>query len=141
MNDTYIVNDLQMYAQSIRKNAALSFSETYNENLDDFITIPQVCNLIDSCAIGTDEEDHYIIDEDSYNITFDKIRTWIYNAGLSKLAAEDKIESAWDDENNEIIFWVKDSQVEYKTANNGVDHESNSSRKRKSNKSSKRKNT
>jgi len=140
MNESYIVNDLENYAQSIRKNAALSFSETYDEDLDNFITIPQVCKLIADNAIGVDEENNYIIDEDSYNDTFDQVRTWLYNVGLARLAGAGHIECAWDNDANEMIFWVNESTSKHKASNNdGV--ASDSKPKRKSNKSPKRKNT
>ena len=45
-NDIYSVTDLQKYAESIRKNAALSFAEYADENLDEFISIGQVINII-----------------------------------------------------------------------------------------------
>jgi hypothetical protein len=131
MSDSYVINDLEMYAQSIRKNAALSFSENYNEDLDSFVTISQVCQLIADNAIGLDEEDKYIIDEDSYNYTFDQIRIRLYNIGLARLASAGEIECAWDDEANEMVFWVPESKSQHKASTNGVTNESKSNRKPK----------
>lgn len=103
-NDTYIINDLTNLAISIRKNSALSFSGTYTENLDDFISIAQVENIIVQHT-DIDDDGNMIIDEDQYNTIFDEVSNWLFNIGLAKLAAEDKIQCAWDDENNCMIFW------------------------------------
>lgn len=115
MSDIYSINDLDRYAESIRKNAALSFTEFYNENLDDFISIGQTTNLIKTNSIGEDEEGNLLIDEDSYNNTFDQVRTWLYNVGLAKLAAAGKVECAWDDTLNEMVFWMPSSELTLKT--------------------------
>jgi hypothetical protein len=115
MSEIYSISDLDRYAESIRKNAALSFTEFYNENLDDFISIVQTTNLIKSNCIGEDEDGNFLIDEDSYNRTFEEVRMWLYNVGLAKLAAEGRIECAWDDKLNEMIFWLSSSELTLKT--------------------------
>jgi hypothetical protein len=115
MSEIYSISDLDRYAESIRKNAALSFTEFYHENLDDFISIVQTTNLIKNNCIGEDEDGNFLIDEDSYNRTFEEVRMWIYNVGLAKLAAEGRVECAWDDELNEMIFWLSSSELTLKT--------------------------
>lgn len=115
MSDIYSINDLDRYAESMRKNAALSFTEFYNENLDDFISINQTVNLIQSNSVGEDEDGNLLIDEDSYNKTFEELRIWLYNVGLAKLAAANKVECAWDDKLNEMVFWIPSSELTLKT--------------------------
>jgi hypothetical protein len=139
MNESYVINNLEQYAESIRKNAALSFSENYDEDLDLYITISQVCQMVEQNAIGIDEEDRYIIDEESYDTTFDQIRTRLYNIGLARLAASGEIECAWDSDANEMVFWIPESKSQHKASANGVANESKSNKKR--NTKSKRKNT
>jgi hypothetical protein len=142
MNETYIINDLEGYAQSIRENAARSLSETYTENLDHFITIQQIYSLVEENLVGRDEEDNYIIDENSYNTTFDQIRTWLYNVGLARLASEGHIECAWDNDANEMVFWATNNKREYKASNNKAEKNTHETKpRRKSDKSSKRKNS
>ncbi|NDC73458.1 MAG: hypothetical protein EBZ62_08455 [Sphingobacteriia bacterium] len=118
MNDIYSVSDLNKYAESIRKNAALSFTESYDENLDDFISITQVKNLISTNAIGTDEDGNLLIDEDSYNKTFDEVSIWLHNVALAKLAAAGKVECAWDSKLNEMTFWLPSSELTLKSEDN-----------------------
>lgn len=104
MSDRYIVNDITHLASSIRKNAAMGIGDTENENLDTFMSIGQVKNIILENT-DQDEDNLIIMDEDQYNNIFDEVTDWIINAGLAKLAAEDKIQCAWDDEQNCMVFW------------------------------------
>jgi hypothetical protein len=115
MSEIYSISDLDMYAKSMRKNAALSFTELYTENLDDFISINQMVDLIKTNCVGEDEDGNLLIDEDSYNKTFDEVRVWLYNVGLAKLAAVGRVECAWDNELNEMIFWIPSSELTLKT--------------------------
>lgn len=105
MNDTFIINDIDKLAYSIRKNAALTISDS-SDNLDSFISIGQMKNLINNYVIISEDND-LMLDEEGYEQIFDETSTWIINIGLAKLAAEDKIECAWDDESNDMIFWQK----------------------------------
>jgi|688.fasta_scaffold400786_3 hypothetical protein len=104
--ETYSVLDLDAYADSIRSAAASSLCENYTENLDDFITINQVKDIISNHIVGIDENDRYIVDEDSFNDTFEEVSIWLHEVGLAKLAAAGKLECAWDDESGEMIFWM-----------------------------------
>lgn len=111
MEDTniYSITDLDGYAASIRDGVAQSFVEDYNENLDEYITLEQVKNLIIGYSLGQDEDDNYLINAEVFNDTFDDVREWFYHAGLSKLAAKGVIECAWDDDTNQMVFWARNN--------------------------------
>lgn len=106
MNDTFVINDIDKLAYSIRKNAALTISDNANDDLDTFISIDQMKNLINNYVILSEDNDP-MLDEEGYENIFDETSAWIINMGLAKLAAEDKIECAWDDESNDMVFWQK----------------------------------
>ena len=118
MSDIFTIVDLTRYAMSMRKNAVLSLGDDVESNLDQFITLSQVGQLIKNNSVGEDEEGNYLITEDTFNQTFDEIRTWIEGVVLATLAAEDKIECAWDDETNEMIFWSKKADGQTNTGSN-----------------------
>lgn len=107
--ETYSIIDLDGYAASIREAAAKSFTETYNENLDEFITIEQVIGLIAENSIGKDEDNNFLITEENFEDLFQKIRDRLYSVGLSRLAAKGLVECAWDDEANEMVFWLSEA--------------------------------
>lgn len=106
MSDIYAIVDLEGYAVEMRKAAAESLADNYNENLDEFITINQMINIIDEECVGYDETNRPLLDEDSNGNIFDSVVTWIYNVGLAKLAAKGLVECAWDNQTNEMIFWT-----------------------------------
>lgn len=107
MGEVHAIMNLDKYSAYIRRRAAISFSENYEENLDDFVTIPQTSALIEEHSIGKDEEGRLLIDEQSHKRLFEAVRLRLYNAGLSKLAAKDLLECAWDDQKGEMVFWAK----------------------------------
>jgi len=104
----YSIVDLDNYALTIRDGVAKSFSEEYAENLDEFISITQIKNLITKYSLGLDQNDNHIITTKIFNKIFNEIREWLYGVGLAKLAAKGFIECAWDDAKNEMIFWIAD---------------------------------
>jgi hypothetical protein len=104
--DSYSIIDLEGYAKSMRDGAASSFEKDYTENLDDFISIGQVINMIKKNNLGLDEEGNYLINEEIFDIMFNEIRDWLYGVGLAKLAAKGFVDCSWDDESNEMVFWL-----------------------------------
>lgn len=104
--ESYSIIDLAGYAKAMRDGAASSFEKDYTENLDEFITIGQVINMIKKNNLGLDEEGNYLINEDIFEDVFNNIRTWLYEVGLCKLAARGFVDCAWDNDSNEMVFWL-----------------------------------
>lgn len=115
-NEVYAIVDLEGYASQMRDAAAKSLSENYTENLDDFITINQMINMVKKECVGFDDDDRPLLDEDTNEKIFENIAIWIHNVGLAKLAAQNLVECAWDNDSNEMVFWAKPKE---KTKNNG----------------------
>jgi hypothetical protein len=106
--EVHAILNLDKYAAYMRRKAALSYADNYSENLDEFISINQMCQMIKEFSLGKDEEGRYLIDEKSYFELFDAIKLRLYNVGLAKLAAKDLLECGWDNKKNEMIFWSKE---------------------------------
>jgi hypothetical protein len=104
--ENYSIIDLEGYAKAMRDGAASSFEKDYTENLDEFITITQVINMIKKNNLGLDEEGNYLINEDIFDDVFNNIRNWLYEVGLCKLAAKGFVDCSWDDDSNEMVFWL-----------------------------------
>tara|TARA_S200002703_G_scaffold100513_1_gene86838 strand:- start:832 stop:1212 length:381 start_codon:yes stop_codon:yes gene_type:complete len=103
----FAIKKLDEISDIIRDNAATSLAETYQSNqLDKFVTINQVQDLIIEHSMGTDEEGQYIINMDVFAEIFDDVRNMIYQSALSKLAASGTIESAWDSDKDKMVFWI-----------------------------------
>lgn len=108
--DNYSIIDMDGYAVAIREGAAKSFAEEYTENLDDIITINQVVKLVEEHSLGQDEDGNHIINEEVFDFLFEEVRVWIYEVGLAKLASQGYLDCAWDDESNEMVFWLADNK-------------------------------
>lgn len=112
MSDLYAIIDLDGYATQIREAAAKSLCDTSNDDLNEYITLTQIINMVKENCKGFDEEDRPLLDENTNEKIFEDTAVWIHSVGLAKLAAQDLIECAWDDENNQMVFWAKEKKVE-----------------------------
>lgn len=107
--EIYTITNLDGYASQIREAAARSLVEAddCSDDLEEFISLCQIKNLIKSECIGFDDFDRPMLDEDTNEKIFDDTALWIHNVALAKLAAKDLLECAWDSESNDMIFWAK----------------------------------
>lgn len=105
--EIFAINDIDGFIKAIRNGAAESITESYSENLDDFITTTQIETMLYAKTLGQDENGLYLINEDIFDQLFEEIRSTIYQIGLAKLAAKDIIQCAWDENANEMVFWTK----------------------------------
>jgi hypothetical protein len=110
MSKVYAITDLEGYATQMRDAAARSLSENHNDNLNDYISVNQIVNLVKNECVGFDDENRPLLDEDINEKIFENTAVWIHNVGLAKLAAQDLVECAWDDKANEMIFWAKEKR-------------------------------
>ena len=104
--ENYSIIDLEGYAKAMRDGAASSFEKDYTENLDEFISIGQVINMIKKNNLGLDEEGNYLINEQIFDDVFNDIRDWLYGVGLAKLSSKGFVDCSWDEESNEMVFWL-----------------------------------
>jgi hypothetical protein len=108
--ELYSINNINGYVSQMREAAANSVSENSGEdNLDDYISIDQMIGLVKSNCLGYDDNDYPILNEDHNQKIFEEASVWIHNVALAKLAAQDLVECAWDDELNEMVFWQKET--------------------------------
>jgi hypothetical protein len=114
MSEVYAIVDLDGYAAQMREAAAKSISSDNRDNLDEYISLKQMTNLVEEFCLGHDDEDRPLLDEDTNEQIFEETAIWIHNIALAKLAAQDLIECAWDDKVNEMVFWQKETKKEKK---------------------------
>ena len=115
MSKVYAIVDIQGYSVQMREAAAKSISPENTNNLDDYISLGQMSNLVEEFCLGHDDEDRPLLDEETNEQIFEETALWIHNIGLAKLAAQDLIECAWDDEVNDMVFWAKETKKEKKS--------------------------
>ena len=108
-NKVYAITDLSGYVSQMRVEAAKSISENYeNDNLDEYISIEEIVNIVNSHSLGIDDKNRHLLDEESNASIFEEVAVWINNIGLAKLAGRNLVECAWNDETNQMMFWTKE---------------------------------
>jgi len=110
MAEIYAIVDLQGYASEMREAAAKTISNSYNENLDEFISIDQMIGLVKENCVGFDDNDRPLLNEDANENIYESTISWIHGVGLAKLASKGLIECAWDNDINEMVFWPNEIQ-------------------------------
>ena len=104
----YAITNLEGYVADMRIMAAKSLSDdAEKENLDDYITLEQMTNLVKSECLGYDDLNRPLLNEDVNAKLYEQVAIWIHNVGLARLAAQDLIDCAWDDEVNDFVFSAK----------------------------------
>jgi hypothetical protein len=114
MSEIYAIIDVDGYAVQMRDAAAKSISSDTNENLDEYISLKQMINLVEEFCLGHDDEDRPLLNEETNEQIFEEAVLWIHDVGLAKLASKDLVECAWDSEMNEMVFWSKPKEQETK---------------------------
>ena len=105
-NKVYAITDMNGYVVDMRTAAAKHISENADQdNLDSYISIDQMIGLVESNCLGYDHNDYPLLNEDCNEKIFLETASWINNVALAKLAGQNLIECAWDDELNEMVFW------------------------------------
>lgn len=108
--EVYAIVDMNGYVSQMREAAAESISDSSNEdNLDDYINLNQMVGLVKTNCLGYDDNDCPLLNEEANQKVFEQAAIWIHNVGLARLAAQDLVECAWDDESNEMVFWSKET--------------------------------
>ena len=115
MSEVYAIVDLDGYVREMRDAAAKTLAEDHDENLDEFINVHQMINLVKSECVGFDDNERPMLNEDTNEIIYEKTVAWIHNAGLAKLAAQGLIECAWDSNLNEMVFWSNETPQKRKS--------------------------
>lgn len=126
--EVYAITNLKGYASEMREAAAKSFSDDC-EDVDSYISLDQMINLVKSECIGFDDQNRPLLNEDANEKIYESTITWINNIGLARLAADGYVECAWDDEKNEMVFWANSTTNNYRNTSSMVDKKEKSNDK------------
>ena len=100
-----LIDDIQQYSESVREFAAEQLSDNAEEDLDAYVSIKQVENLV--MSMSRIKNNKFYMSEKRHYLIIETIMNMIYGVGLAKLAGSDKIECAWDNESSSMVFWSK----------------------------------
>lgn len=102
----YAITNIEGYATEMRQAAANAISDECDDDLDSYISLKQMVSIIEENCMGFDNSNRPLLNEDSNEKIYGATVTWINNVGLAKLAAQDLIQCAWDNDSNEMVFWA-----------------------------------
>lgn len=108
--EVYAITDVKGYVVQMREAAAKALSENSDQDdLDSYISLGQMTNLLNEYSLGFDDNDRPLLNEEANEKIFEEASVWIHSVGLAKLAAKDLVECAWDEKSNEMVFWAKEA--------------------------------
>ena len=108
---TYAIVDLRGYCDAVRLQIGEEMGTGIPQEIDQYITIKQVADLIEDYCIGHNSYGHLVINEEIHNNICNCISERIQNVGLAKLAADNVLECAWDYTLNEMVFWLAENET------------------------------
>lgn len=106
--EEYAIQDIEGYASSMRSLCIqnnISGENTTEVNADEYITLKEVMSLITQHCNELTEEGQIIVNEETHTKIFNEMSDWVYGIGLAKLASKNLVECAWDNDQNNMVFW------------------------------------
>lgn len=125
----FIINNIEDFVQSTRVLVYSAFGSKDNKQGDNFtidisaldeLEISELNNCLSQneslliakeyLKISKKEKDNYIISDSKYAELIEALNTRMVSNMLVKLTQDGVLESAFDEESNDFIFWVKDDE-------------------------------
>lgn len=127
----YIITDVELFVDTIRRIVYNGFAQEIPEDIDLFIKsfenideneLDETLTLKECLAIVSHQKlittqvskttgnKRFVVTEDNYYKMIDDFNNRLVSNLLSSLVAKGLIESAYCEEENDFIFWVKDTK-------------------------------
>ena len=106
-NEAYAITDIRGYRSTIAKVIADGFGAKDPVEVFEYITPKQMEQVIEEECLGhTEEENFFVINEDAHCNILNKVISLVQSSLLSKMAANGQLECAWDEKENDMVFWL-----------------------------------
>jgi len=113
MSDMFKIVDMDGFAQHVIKCAAKEVGAANTDEVFEYITTNEVSNLIVENCSAVDKDDNILIDYEHFTDCLHAVIQRIQNSAIAQLASEGYLDCAWDDELNNMVFWLSDKGQEY----------------------------
>jgi Mg/Co/Ni transporter MgtE len=129
----YIIDDLEEFTRSARKLVFNGFDKSIGDDPDEFTKLiteisqddleemDQILTQQESLVIVKSlakeqkhkitNESRYLIDEKIFSQIIEEMNGRLVSNMLSSLACKGMIESAYDEQINDFVFWIKDDET------------------------------
>lgn len=130
MQDKYIINDIDQFTESVRRLVFKEFGRNDDElssiivdlNAEETMEMNKVLTQQECIAIVKDiatvntesysDNQSYIIDEKIFMKILEETNNRLVSNILTELSTKGLVESAYDSEINDFVFWVKGDEKE-----------------------------
>lgn len=103
----YAITEIDDYCQLARTSVAQSFDESISDKeLDSYISLGQVEKIVDEFCDSHNAEGCPIVCEETHSDILDEIGLMIHNVALAKMASNNLLQVAFDENLNDFVFWV-----------------------------------
>lgn len=110
------VVDIDGYVEEIAKAVTEELSPGSNhKDLYYYCTKQQIVGIVEENCLGFSENNEPLINFEVFHNIFHSVLQRVQNGALSQLAAEGYLECAWDDDLNDMVFWLSDKHYDNKT--------------------------
>ena len=107
------VVDMDGYVEEIARAVTEELSPgTNHSDLYNYCTREQIVGIVQENCLGFSEDNEPLINFEVFHTIFHSVLQRVQNGALSKLAAEGYLECAWDDDLNEMVFWLVDEPAD-----------------------------
>ena len=108
-NEAYAITDMSGYRSTIAKAVADDFGAKDPLEIFEYITPKQMEQVIEEECLGhTEEENFVVINEDAHINILNSVISLVQSSLLSKMAAKGQLECAWDEKENDMVFWLSE---------------------------------
>ena len=105
----YTIIDMSGMIDHIIKEVCEYFNtEEDIEEVLAYCSLDEIETIIQDNSVEKDENGRSVITIESYNQIIDDVINRIQSVVLARLASEGHLECAWDDELNDMVFWLPD---------------------------------
>jgi hypothetical protein len=120
MTDWYYVENLEEFLNQIRKISYEKFlevnqiikdevTEKFHEELDEILSKQESDNI--ALPLLKKHKDTYKVSEKTVIKIIEKLNSRMISNSLNKLVSEGVLESGFDSELNDFVFWIKEDQL------------------------------
>jgi hypothetical protein len=119
----YEIDNLEDFTESLRKLVIDSFFEDKDEDhifkdlfrskeseLEEKLTLEEARLIVNSMVEKNDFKEEYLVSHKAFTKIFNNLNRRIISNILRDLVSAGQIESAFDDDKNDFIFWIKEDQ-------------------------------
>lgn len=107
--DIFSVTQVEGYCVTVAKAVADELSSDLND-LYNYCSLNEIQSILQEKCLGHNESNEPLINSEVHINIMESVLQRVQNVAIAKLASEGFLECAWDEELNDMVFWLNDSK-------------------------------